>query len=149
MVYDPLGFLEPLTLPAKLILQDLCRRSHGWDDQIPAALQQQWIKWLRELENVTSFNVNRCLKPLDFGQPAHSQLHHFSDASELGYGTVTYLRMKNRSNRTHVSFVLGKARVAPLKGVMIPCLELMSLLLKSMQCSEQNCSFHLRSHVSG
>lgn len=38
--------------------------------------QQQWIKWLRDLENATAFNVNRCLKPLDFGQPAHSVTSH-------------------------------------------------------------------------
>lgn len=123
-VYDPLGFLAPLTLPAKLILQGLCRRSSGWDDQIPSALQQQWIKWLRDLEKVTAFKVARCLKPWDFGQPTHGQLHHFSDASERRYGTVTYLRMQNNSNSIHVSFILGKARVAPLKQVTIPRLEL-------------------------
>lgn len=39
-VYDLLGFLAPLTLSAKLILQDLCRLGHGLDDVIPEALQQ-------------------------------------------------------------------------------------------------------------
>ncbi|KAK0136650.1 hypothetical protein N1851_027153 [Merluccius polli] len=98
-IYDPLGFLAPLTLSAKLILQDLCRRSIGWDDQI-ATTVTQWIKWLKNLERVTAFAMDRCLKPLDFGQPTHCQLHHFSDASEHGYGTVTYLRMQNNHNPT-------------------------------------------------
>ncbi|XP_049918294.1 uncharacterized protein LOC126401218, partial [Epinephelus moara] len=128
-VYDPLGFLAPLTLPAKLILQDLCRRSNGWDDQIPSAPQQQWMKLLQDLEKVTTFSIHRCLKPPDFGQPTHGQLHHFSDASESGYGTVTYLRLQNNSNIIHVSFMLCKARVAPLKQVTIPRLELTAAVL--------------------
>lgn len=128
-VYDPLGFLAPLTLPAKLILQDLCRRSNGWDDQIPSALQEQWIKWLRDLDKVTAFKVDRCLKPSGFGQLTHGQLHHFSDASESAYGTVTYLRMQNNCNSVHVSFMLEKARVAPLKQVTIPRLELTAAVL--------------------
>ncbi|KAK0145451.1 hypothetical protein N1851_015639 [Merluccius polli] len=104
-IYDPLGFLAPLTLSAKLILQDLCRRSIGWDDQFATTLQQQWIKWLKKLERVTAFAMDRCLKPPDFGQPTHCQLHHFSDASERGYGTVTYLRMQN--NHNHNGWIEG------------------------------------------
>ena len=128
-IYDPLGFLAPLTLSAKLILQDLCRRSIGWDDQIATTLQQQWIKWLNDLERVTEFAMDRCLKPPDFGQPTNCQLHHFSDASERGYGTVTYLRMQNNHNRIHVAFIQSKARVAPLKPVTIPRMELTAALL--------------------
>ena len=31
-VYDPLGFVAPIVLPAKKLLQDLCREKRGWDD---------------------------------------------------------------------------------------------------------------------
>ena len=31
-VYDPLGMAAPFVLPAKLLLQDLCRKGLGWDD---------------------------------------------------------------------------------------------------------------------
>lgn len=58
-----------------------------------------------------------------------AQLHHFSDASKIGYGTVTYLVQKNSSNQIHCSFVLGKARIAPLKPTTIPRLELMAATL--------------------
>ena len=34
-VYDPLGFAAHLVLPAKMILQELCKQDFGWDDQIP------------------------------------------------------------------------------------------------------------------
>ena len=128
-VYDPLGYIAAVTLPAKHILQELCRQGRGWDEEIPQDLQQKWINWLSDLKELSRFHVQRCLKPLDFGPPVHAQLHHFSDASEVGYGTVTYLRMENGEDDIHVSFLLGKSRVTPLKLVTIPRLELTAAVL--------------------
>ena len=48
-VYDPLGFIAPVTLPGKILLQELCRRNSGWDDSLPGDILQQWTKWLKEL----------------------------------------------------------------------------------------------------
>lgn len=53
-----------------------------------------------------------------------NQLHHFADASKEAYGTVSYLLQKNSSNKVHCAFVLGKARVAPLKPTSTPRMEL-------------------------
>lgn len=76
-----------------------------------------------------SFKVSRCFKPKDFGHTASAQLHHFSDASEDAYGTVTYVRLQNNKNKVHVAFMLGKASVSPLKQVTIPRLELTAAAL--------------------
>lgn len=57
------------------------------------------------------------------------QLHHFSDASDHGYGQCSYLRLTDDTGRVHCSFVMGKARVTPLKPVTIPRLELTAALL--------------------
>ncbi|XDV23048.1 hypothetical protein PO909_027771 [Leuciscus waleckii] len=59
------------------------------------------------------------------------QLHHFADASEEWFGTVTYLLLHNDSGRTHSAFVMGKARVAPLKLVTIPRMELNTAVVAS------------------
>lgn len=126
-VYDSLGYLTPLTLPVKLIIQELCRTNHDWEDYIPKVLEQRWIEWITDLDQLSIFSVDRCLKPNDFEQLASAQLHHFSDAS--GYGSVTYLRLLNSNNTVHISFLLGKARVAPLKPVTIPRLELTAAVL--------------------
>ncbi|KAK0131367.1 hypothetical protein N1851_033910 [Merluccius polli] len=84
-VYDPLGFLAPLVLPAKLLLQELCRTKCDWDDPIPPAFQQKWKKWLTDLEKVAYFKIHRCVKPEGFGRTVSAQLHHFAEASENGY----------------------------------------------------------------
>ena len=67
-LYDPLGFLAPFTLPAKLILQELCKRSYGWDEEIPRYFSQQWFDWLQGLGKISEFKVDRC-----FGHGAAAQ----------------------------------------------------------------------------
>lgn len=91
--YDPLGILAPVVFTAKRILQDLCRNRLGWDDFIPQAVAQEWMDWLKELHQLEGFSIRRCLKPLNFGEATTAQMHNFADASEDGYGTVTYLQM--------------------------------------------------------
>jgi len=116
-IYDPIGFLCPLILSAKLLLQELCRQNFGWDGIIPHTLVDQWTRWTSSLSQLADFEVSRCFKPEDFGNLVHNQIHHFSDASELGYGTVSYLKMthKETEGKVHKEFLMGKARVAPLK----------------------------------
>lgn len=127
-LYDPLGFLAPFSMMAKLLLQELCKRNLGWDEVIPHVLTKQWAGWLEDLHKVARFKIDRCIKPNDFGNPLTIQLHHFSDASEVGYGAVSYLRLE-RDNKVHVAFMMGKARVAPLKQTTIPRLELTAAVL--------------------
>jgi len=123
-VYDPLGFVAPFSLSAKSILQDLCRRKLEWDQEIPTDHRSQWQKWLDDLPKLSQFTVNRCYKPPDFGHTASSQLHQFSDASQIGYGAVSYLRLVNTRGEIHCSFLIGKSRLTPLKHITIPRLEL-------------------------
>ncbi|XP_025763461.1 uncharacterized protein LOC112847046 isoform X2 [Oreochromis niloticus] len=114
-VYDPLGILSPVTLQAKKILQELCRRKVGWDVIIPADLAHRWLKWKTQLHQLENISVPRCFKPVGFGESVYNQLQHFADASEEGYGTVSYLLQRNSRNEVYCAFMLGKARVAPLK----------------------------------
>ncbi|KAI2646060.1 Transposon Tf2-9 polyprotein [Labeo rohita] len=128
-IYDPIGFLAPLILPAKRIQQELCRVNCGWDDKIPDGLIKNWEKWLDGLNKLNNLSIHRCFKPSNYGKIQTAQLHHFSDASEEGYGIASYLRFTNITGAVHVAFVLGKARVAPLKPVTIPRLELAAAVL--------------------
>ena len=130
-VYDPLGFAAPVILPAKAILQDLCRKRLEWDDPIPTEEKERWLKWLKDLPKLERFSVDRCFKPQNFGRTVSLQLHHFSDASQQGYGAVSYLRSKDDKGTIHCSFVMGKARTAPLKSITIPRLELSAAVLAS------------------
>ena len=128
-VYDPLGFAAPFILNAKLILQDLCRNKLGWDDKIPAEYMHCWQAWLQELPKLEQLEIDRCFKSADFREISSIQLHHFSDASQQGYGAVTYLRITDHHGNVKCSFVMGKSRLAPLKPVTIPRMELSAAVI--------------------
>ena len=68
--------------------------------------------------------VPHCVKLQHFSKVDSIQLHYFSDASEEGYGAVSYLHMADSQGNMACSILLGKARVAPLKMVTMPRLEL-------------------------
>ena len=87
-VYDSLGFIAPITPPGKVLLQELCRISFGWDDNLSSDIQQHWTKWLEELVKLAEFKIRRCIKPQDFGPLVHACMHNFSDASKCGYDVL-------------------------------------------------------------
>ncbi|XP_069134375.1 uncharacterized protein [Argopecten irradians] len=127
-VFDPLGFLSPFTLRGKQILQEMCRNGVGWDDPLPNCSQPQWEAWIKDIQNLSQVNIPRCLKPSWFGIPTVVELHHFSDASSIGYGQCSYVRLVNNTE-VHCALVASKARVTPVKVVTIPRLELTAAVL--------------------
>ena len=123
-VYNPLGFASPFVLPAKVILQNLCFRGLKWEEVVPEEHLKNWQQWLRDLQRLEKFSANRCFKPCGFGDASSCELHHFSDASQVGFGTVTYLRFGNDSGKIHCTLVMSKARVFALKRITIRRLKL-------------------------
>ena len=104
-LYAPLGFAAPFILPAKMLLQELCLQDYGWDEQIPDEKPLRWRAWVANLSNLEQVNLPRCFKPKGFGDLTDIQLHHFSDASEVGYGAASYRRLKDDASHTHCSLV--------------------------------------------
>jgi transposase InsO family protein len=127
-VYDPMGMVAPFVMKAKMILQVLCQDKIGWDDEIPQQQAQEWKQWTKELPKLEEVKLNRCLKPASFKNPRQIQLHHFADASEKGYGVVSYIRYLE-GTKIHCSFMIAKSRVRPLKKITIPRLELTAALI--------------------
>ena len=123
-IFDPLGMAAPFLLTGKKILQDLCRTKLDWDDEIDDEFRIRWENWRSQLFALEHFSMDRCVKPDGFGSVISRQIHHFSDASAIGYGQVTYLRTENDKGNIHCSFLMGKSRLAPLKAMTIPRLEL-------------------------
>ena len=127
-VYDPLGFLSPSILPAKVIIQELCRRNIGWDDTIPTDLLSRWSSWQAQLRKVEELKVKRCVEPPKVDDTEFT-LHHFCDASEVSYGAATYLRSSDSKGNYSCSLLMAKSRLAPIKTITIPRLELSAAAL--------------------
>ena len=92
-LFDPLGFVSPIILNPKILLQNLCKQGLSWDDDISDTEAVQWQAWLQTLTQLQKFTVSRCYKPADFGRIISYELHHFSDASANAYGACSYLRV--------------------------------------------------------
>ena len=85
-IYDPLGLVSPFLLKGRKIIQELCKGNFQWDDDIPEDIKIKWLKWKRQLASLEDIKLSRCYKPENFGKIVDYSLHHFSDASEVGYG---------------------------------------------------------------
>jgi len=123
-IYDPLGIAGPFLLKGKKILQLITSLKDGWDCKVPEYLAHQWISWRDQLFQLQHVTLERCYKPATFGPVQRTSLHIFSDASEIGYGAVCYLRQVDTDDNICVSLVLGKSRVSPIKPITIPRMEL-------------------------
>ena len=130
-IYDPLGLLSPFILTGKAILQDICRSSASWDDPLRNDLSLRWKDWKASLSDLSQLSIPRCYKPINFGLIKKAEVHHFSDASTSGYGCASYLRLVNTSGKVHCTLLMSKARVAPLKPITIPRLELQGAVTAS------------------
>jgi hypothetical protein len=127
-LYDPLGLVAPVVLQAKKLFQAECRTQKSWDDELDPSNKEQWLQWLDKLPLLEEMKWDRCLLPPDFTS-AKVQLHFFCDASQDAYGTVCYLRAENPDGRIHCAFVMAKSRLAPMKTVTIPRLELQAAVM--------------------
>ena len=130
LTYDPLGLASPFILGARKIVQDLCRGKIAWDERISTSHQEQWTRWVSGLAEMEAVRISRCILP---PSPVRRQLHHFSDASEKAYGVVSYLRSQDQDGRTYSYIVMAKSRLAPLKMLTIPRLELQAATLATRQ----------------
>ena len=112
-------------LMAKKLLQDLCREEKlKWDDKFPELYRNRWERWQNKLPLLERLYIDRCVKPSNFGEVKSREIHIFSDTSATGYGSAGYLPLCNSESRILCSFLIGKARLAPIKVMTIPRLKL-------------------------
>ena len=128
-IYDPLGFMAPIILPAKKLLQDLCKQSLSWDDPVGDNESRRWENWKEELPKLSQVAVRRCVKPADLKELKFAELHNFADASQYEFGAVSYLRLVDVNDKAYCSFLMGKSRLPHIKPMTVPRLELSAAVL--------------------
>ncbi len=128
--FDILGWFTPTTIQLKMLLQRTWMLGLEWDHVLPDDLVSIWRQWREELPLVTNHPISR-----NYFNPEkniHSlQLHGFCDASQLAIAAVVYVRALYTDTTVSVTLVVAKSRVAPVKPMTIPKLELSSAVLLS------------------
>lgn len=120
-IYDPLGWLSPMTIKAKLHFQNVWLTGIQWDDKISMQLNSELINLLNDLKNINTLTIPRWL-----GSTGNCiELHGFADASEKVYACCVYLRNKNDDGTIMSRLIAAKTKLAPVtKNITLPRLEL-------------------------
>ena len=125
-IYDPMGWLSPVTITLKIMFQELWIKKLSWDDVLPPDFLKTWTTIKNGLIFLKEIEIPRWI-----GSGRLVELHGFSDASAKAYGAVVYARVKDFSSNYSISILASKTRVAPLKKISIPRLELCAAQLLS------------------
>ncbi|XP_046963330.1 uncharacterized protein LOC124532468 [Vanessa cardui] len=126
-LYDPLGWITPCIITSKVFIQKLWIAGVGWDEELPPELLQEWRYYRAELEKLVDFHIPRWIGKRKSNIAV--ELHGFSDASNIAYAAVVYCRIIDSSGEIHSHLITAKSKVAPIKQISIPRLELCGSLL--------------------
>lgn len=129
-LFDPLGWISPSIVLAKILIQKLWLKRVTWDQELDTPLQEEWKKIRSDLEHVNNIYIERWLGTSNFNKEL-IQIHGFSDASVQAYAAVVYCRIPNPDGSCKACLVAARTRVAPLKTISLPRLELCGALLLS------------------
>ena len=128
--FDPLGVIAPVTVLFKIFCQTLCEARLKWDEPLSGSHLETWTQLLSMVSNAKTITVPRCLYDKANLSLKSARLIGFCDASAKAYAAVVYMRLEDESS-VDVKFIAAKTRVAPVGGMTIPRLELLSALLLS------------------
>ncbi|XP_076246254.1 uncharacterized protein LOC143186464 [Calliopsis andreniformis] len=126
-LYDPLGWLSPVVIRAKILMQSQWLEKIQWDEQVSAETLKMWNTFCADWSRLNQWKLPRWIR---YGADTTSvELHGFCDASLAAYSAVTYLRVTTIDNGVFTSLLMAKTRVAPTKTQSIPVLELNGAVL--------------------
>ncbi|XP_041449352.1 uncharacterized protein LOC121404191 [Drosophila obscura] len=124
-LFDPAGWLAPFVVQAKIFMQEIWLRELGWDDVLPNDLSQAWETFLNSFPAIQGIRIPRWLHVCPM---AKVQIHGFCDASQRAYGAAIYVRVE-RPQGIVCTLLTAKTRVAPVKTISLPSLELCGAVL--------------------
>ena len=120
-IFDPLGWVTPVTVRAKILLQEIWLTKLTWDEPLPDMIKDRWTAILADLRELPNLLIPRLYFPPSQTGAHIDNLFVFADASTKAYGAIVYLNSGN-----HISLVMSKNRVARTRAVTLPRLELMA-----------------------
>ncbi len=133
-LFDPLGIASPVIIKGKMLLRSMSGllKNHPlerWDEVLPEEYHPAWKEWYQSLSCLQHIKIPRSYTSAPLSEASRIELHVFCDASVHGIAAVCYLRCIQPDGKICVSFVFGKAKLAPSHATTIPRLELCAAVL--------------------
>ncbi|XP_039311339.1 uncharacterized protein LOC120359094 [Solenopsis invicta] len=125
--FDPLGWIAPVVITAKIFMQELWLRKVDWDSPLSSDLEERWTEYSHSLTDLKEISIPRWTNQSnsDLG----IELHGFADASTRAYAAVVYIRIIHTRSSFGVTLLACKSKVAPIKTISVPRLELCAATL--------------------
>lgn len=128
--YDPLGLLQPVIVLGKIIMQRLWILKLNWDTLITdQSIINDWKEFSENINCLTYLKIPRYL--FSNSKIETIQFHGFADSSMRAYAACIYVRTVYQDGSISSHLLTSKTRVAPIKVVSLPRLELCAMLLLS------------------
>ncbi|GFY33090.1 gag-pol protein [Trichonephila clavipes] len=124
--FDPLGWLSPTTIQYRTIMQRMWKQQLQWDERVPPDITLEWEQLAKVVQLVKDIKIPRFLF-VDSDNQFH--LFGFSDASEEACAAAIYCRSVSDTGKINMQLIIAKTKVAPLKPVSLPRLEMCGALL--------------------
>ncbi|XP_026744656.1 uncharacterized protein LOC113505989 [Trichoplusia ni] len=126
-IFDPLGWMAPIIIKMKLLIQELWTNGLEWDQPVDDMVQKKWIEIQKHVKDIEKIKVpHRWCYTTD---NTKIELFGFSNASEKAYGAVVYSRVRI-NDVYYVTSLQAKSKVAPKKQkTTLPRLELCAAVL--------------------
>ena len=120
-IFDPLGWIAPITITLKMLMQATWVKGSQWDDTLPVDLEETWQAAHEQLNSLHPIQFRRSICS---ESKKNIELHMIADASEKVYAAVLYARVEKLDGSVTTKLLACKTKVAPLKSISIPKLEL-------------------------
>ena len=143
-MFDLLGLFAPFSVHMRRLLKSIwTKNGQHWDNSVEPNEEEEFLKWKDQLPEVAETSIDRRY----FSTAKDKwELHVFADASEDTMCAVAYLRSKPKEYSADLAFVIGKCRVALMRHLSIPRLELqaavMAVRLKEQIVKEHESKIH-------
>ena len=60
-LFDPLRIVSPVTVRAKILLQEICNSKLEWDKALTGEIRKKWDKWVQDLSETKEIDISWCL----------------------------------------------------------------------------------------
>ncbi|XP_071582180.1 uncharacterized protein [Temnothorax nylanderi] len=132
-LFDPLGWLAPVIVRAKILFQSTWLQGLEWDQPLPAADDQAWRRLYRDMPAISCLRIPRWLHTRR--EDCAIEMHGFADASERAFAAVLYIKTSVDGGRNVITLLLAKTKIAPIQRVSLPRLELKAAVLLTKQAA--------------
>ncbi|GFX65966.1 integrase catalytic domain-containing protein [Trichonephila clavipes] len=122
-VFDPIGFLAPVMIQPKILLQATWKTKETWDDEVNDKIRKKFLKWGKQLKYFKNIKIPRWLGVME---ESNLSIHTFVDASKTAYAACIFLRSESNMGSVTVQLLQARSRITPMKTITIPRLELMA-----------------------